>query len=69
MEGHGREQDGVMSKKSFFPLPVPECLVVDLSSTDGDGIVPVGRLAPHLGEEKLQGSLVDSWVCCRPLKD
>lgn len=56
-------------QKSFFPLPVPECLVVDLSSADSDGIIPVGRFAPHLREEELQGPLVDPWVCCRPLKD
>lgn len=56
-------------QRYFFPLAVPECLVVDLCSADGDGVVPVGRFAPHLGEEELQGSLVDPGVCCRPLKD
>lgn len=42
---------------------IPECLVVDLGHADADGVVPVGRLAPHLGEEQLQGPLVDAWVC------
>lgn len=57
------------AQKSFLPLTVPECLVVDLGGADSDGVVPVGCFAPHLGEEELQGPLVDAWVCCRPLMD
>lgn len=55
--------------ESFVLLPIPESLVVNLGGTDTDGVVPVSRFAPHLGEEELQGPLVDSGVCGCSLTD
>jgi hypothetical protein len=46
----------------------PEDLVVDLSGTDGHGVLPVRRLFLHLREEQLQGPLVDARVLRCPLK-
>ena len=58
------------TRKLFPPsFPVPERLVVNLGGADTDGVVPVGRLVPHLGEEELQGPLVDPRVGCCPLMD
>ena len=48
--------------------PSPEDLVVDLGRADGDGVLPVRRLLLHLGEEQLQGPLVDAWVLKGPLR-
>lgn len=55
--------------ESFVLPPIPESLVVNLGGADTDGVVPVGRFAPHLGEEELQGPLVDSGVCGCSLTD